>query len=98
MNSEQPNPRVRVVTPAESVPVYNCILYVRRNGKKTEARIANLSDSSFTAESEREVLQQAVKEFKRVLTEHSEKNEPVPLVDPPPPATDETVRYVAVHL
>jgi hypothetical protein len=63
-----------------------------------EAHIANLAGVSISGDSEREVLQKAVCEFKRIIAEYHARNVPIPILSPPPPQENETVRYIAVHL
>lgn len=98
MNEKQKSDRVRIVSPAEAVPVYNCVVYVRKVGSSFEAKIANLSDVSLSGDSEREILQNAVTKFKSIIADCVANGDSVPIIDPPKPAEDETVRYVAVHL
>ena len=96
--TEEDLPRVRIVSAPETVPVYNCIVYLQKRGAQVHARVANLQDLECNANSEREALQQIVAEFKRILKECHAENASLPIVDPPPPEKDVTVRYVPVHL
>lgn len=91
-------PRVRVVSAPESVPVYNCVIYVERTENGVQGTIANLADTVVSAATERDVLQKAVTEFKQLLKKHHAEGSEVPIIDPAEPGQGVTVRYVPVHL
>ena len=93
-----PLPRVKVVSAPESVPVYNCVIYVERTEKGVQGTIANLADTVVTAPTERDVLQKAVTEFKQLIKKHHDDGSDVPVIDPAEPGQGVIVRYVPVHL
>lgn len=90
---------VKKLSPAEEIPVFNCVALVSRRGGSSICRCANLADLTVEAPSEREALQTMVKMFKeRVAALHSGGSE-IPWIDPPQTAGEgESVRYLAVHL
>ena len=88
-----------------NVPVFACIVYVRKMADGTiSGRVANLdgnlaAEITATGSSERDVLMKVTREFKsRVLKLHQE-NQQIPLLDPPPPPLEnELMRSIPVHL
>ena len=91
-----------LITPAEAnaVPVYSChVILTPSDDGRVAGRAANLSGIEATGSSERDVLTAVMKQFKAVVVEYSEKNEPVPFVNPPEkPADGELERFIPVHL
>ena len=84
---------------AADVPVFNCMVYVSRDGERVRARVANLADIESTAGSEREALAQVVQAFKQRLAEWTRNQSPIPWINPPsPPESGELARLIAVHL
>ena len=67
MSDEKHLPQVKPLGSPESIPVFNCVLFVRRENSGVVARVANVKDMVFTATSEREAIQQAVTRFKDYL-------------------------------
>ncbi|MCA9215819.1 MAG: hypothetical protein KDB27_22290 [Planctomycetales bacterium] len=96
--SDKELPKVRIVSPPESVPVFNCVLHIRRDGSGFVGVIANLPNMTVGGTSERDVMQKAVTAFKSVAAEHVAAGNDIPFVEPPHAAEGETVRYVPVHL
>lgn len=83
-----------------SVPVFNCIVYLRRGADgSVHARVANLAGIESTAASEREALGKAVAMFKQRVAENLGRGEPICWLDPPmAPEPDAQQRLIAVHL
>jgi hypothetical protein len=98
-NDSQPI-RLPLPTVPPSVPVFNCVVHVRRDEHgNVHGRVANLPDLVCTAATERDLLAKIVKEFKRVIRECSEKDSPIPWVDPPKAKEpSEQTRLIPVHL
>jgi len=90
----------RLPTVPSSVPVFNCVVHVSHDAQgKVQGRVANLPDLICTAATERDLLAKIVKEFKRAVRECSEKNAPIPWVDPPKAKDpNEQTRLIPVHL
>ena len=86
--------------PPGTVPVFGCIVYVAPAEEGgVRARVANLGGFECTASSERAALAELVAAIKRHVGELHQRGEPIPWIDPPPPAeADESTRYVPVHL
>lgn len=97
--SSQP-PRVNVITDGESVPVYNCAVIISRlDTGKIHGQVGNLDDIEVSASTEREVLQEIVKQFKRVIGKYIESKQPIPWIEPPrKPVKDQVERLIPVHL
>lgn len=83
-----------------SVPVFNCIVYVSRLTEGTvRARVANLAGIQCTAASEREALTNIVQVFKQHVTDLIDKGESISWIEPTPPVqNDEQERFIPVHL
>ena len=82
-----------------AVPVFSCHVYVERTAGQTRARVANLADLATTAADERTALAELVTAFKRRVSEHLQRGETIPWVDPMEPAgPNEQVRLIPVHL
>ena len=94
------NPKVTRIGQPESVPVFNCIVLLRRNEEgKHAARVGNFDGLTAIGSSEREALADIVKAFKAKMAEFHERGEDPPFVDPPhAAAADEVTRWVPVHL
>ena len=87
--------------PLGPVPVFNCIVIVSPRGPdgKVRARVANLPEIAAEGSSEREVLQQVVAEFKRIVGARHAAGQEIPWQDPPlRPEPAEQQRLIAVHL
>ena len=98
-NDSQPKGQ-RLPTAPASVPVFNCVVHLYRDDQGNfQGRVANLPELVCTAATERDLLAKIVKEFKRVIREYSEKNAPIPWVDPPKAKEpNEQSRLIPVHL
>jgi len=97
---EHPPHHVRALGPPQTVPVFNCQIYVapRDAGGKISARCANLPEVAFSAATEREVLQGIVAAFKRTVSGYVERGEAIPFIAPPPKFPGESERLIGVHL
>lgn len=84
-----------------SVPVFNCVAILSPipGGTKLAGRIANLAGISGEGNTERDVLIQLTKRFKAAVQEYSQKQQPIPWIDPPEtPGSGEMQRFIPVHL
>lgn len=83
-----------------STPVYACIVYVHTNEDGTVVgRAANLAGIESRGSSERFVLSQITKAFKANVLKLHEAQQEIPWIDPPePPAENERVRSIPMHL
>ncbi len=84
-----------------SVPVFNCIVLLRRIEEtgRLHGRIANLPDLSAEGNAERELLMVLTKRFKSVVQDHVQQQRAIPWIDPPEsPAPGEQQRFIPVHL
>lgn len=92
-------PKIRPISSPMEVPVFNVILYVRRQDGQMLARVANLPDLQFSGSSEPLVLKQAITEVKARLGKWHRAGETIPWIAPvPPPNNGEQQRLVPVHL
>ena len=98
--SDESKPGVRLIGPAQSVPLFNCRVIVSRDaGGKVTATAAELADLSVAADSEREALQKLVPAFKRQMAEYVAAGTEIPWIKPgKSPAADERELFIAVHL
>ena len=97
-NDSQPI-RQRLPTVPPSVPVFNCVVHLHRDQGYVQGRVANLPDLVCTAATERDLLAKVVKEFKRVIRDYTEKDAPIPWIDPPnAKEPNEQTRLIPVHL
>ena len=83
-----------------AVPTFACLIYVSptKDGK-VNARVANLEGFELTAATERDALLRISKDFKAHVIQKTESGEAIAWIDPPPPpAEDEKVRSIPVHL
>jgi len=96
----EPRQSLSLQPAALSVPVFNCIVHVLRDGGgSVTARCANLPNLSYTAATEREVLSKVVTEFKRRTREQYEDGTAIEWIEPPSPKTaEEQTRLIPVHL
>ena len=84
-----------------SVPVFNCVAILSPipGGTKLAGRIANLAGISGEGNTERDVLILLTKRFKATVQEFSQKQQPIPWIDPPEiPGPGEMQRFIPVHL
>ena len=83
-----------------AVPTFACLIYVSKDEEgKTNARVANLAGFEMTAATERDALLRISKQFKAHVIEKTQAGETIPWIDsPPPPAENENVRSIPVHL
>ena len=77
-------PKIRAISPAMDVPVYNIVIYLAKTDACVRARVANLPDLEFAAATEPEVLKQAITEVKLRLTRWQGQNRSIPWIDPLP--------------
>jgi len=102
MQPNSDNPKSLGITgdSKSQVPVFACIVYVRKNKDATIfGRVANLAGIEASGNSERDVLGKVTREFKSRVFKMFEEGQEIPWVDPPqPPLEDEQVRSVPVHL
>lgn len=62
-------------------------------------RIANLAGISGEGATERDVLIQLTKRFKATVQEYSQRQQPIPWIDPPEtPGAGEMQRFIPIHL
>ena len=88
-------------TGSGSVPVFNCVIILRRDPEsdRLQGRVANLAGIRAEGFGERDVLIAITKRFKSAMIEYQKSNQPIPWVDPPePPEIGEQQRFVPVHL
>lgn len=92
-------PKIRALSPAMEVPVFNLIVYITTTSNGMQARVVNLPDLVFTGTSEPSVLKQLVTEAKsRLATWHSTA-QTIPWIDPvPPPSPSDQQRFIPLHL
>ena len=102
MKSESDHPKSLQITgdTKPSVPVFTCIVYVRKNDDSTvSGRVANLAEIEACGSSERDVLGKVIREFKARVSKMLEAGQEIPWIDPrQPPLENEQVRAVPVHL
>lgn len=95
------SPQVRLVGPAESVPVFNCRVIVSPSDAagQVTACAAELEGLSAQGASEREALQKLVAVFKSRLTELVATKQEIPWVRPGmSAAAGQRELFIAVHL
>lgn len=100
-SSKDASPVVNRIGLPESVPVYNCIVYLSPKDQdgQVSCRCANLEGLTVVAATERDALQAIVRAFKERAAQAQEAGAPIQLIDPPPePDEGESIRYLAVHL
>ena len=99
-NSDQPNSLDIAGGDTPVVPLYKCVVYVRKNEDGTvTGRVANLAGIESSGAAERDVLARITREFKAKMIEMSEAGQEIPWIDPPTPAEEnEQVRSIPVHL
>lgn len=84
-----------------SVPVFNCIVILRRDplSGRTSGRIANLQGIVGEANSERDLLFQLTRRFRDLLRDSVSSGQPLAWVDPPEePGQGEQQRFIPIHL
>ena len=98
MSENHELPEVKIVKPPESVPVFNCRVFVRNDGG-CRARVANLAGIEVTAASEREAIQGIVRQFKQLMAKYAAEKQSPPWLDPELTIEDgEQERLIPVHL
>ena len=87
-------------TERPAVPTFACLIYIAQSDDgKVNARVANLAGFELTAATERDALLRISKQFKTHVIEQTGAGETIPWIDPPPPpAENEKVRSIPVHL
>ncbi len=99
MSDPKEPPRIRPISPALNIPVFNVVIYIAASGAGVQARVANLPDLVFAAPTEPMALKQAITEVKARLSQWCGQGEPIPWIDPvPEPMETEQERLVPVHL
>lgn len=84
--------------PLYDVPVFNCVVYLRRADNQVHARVANLAGLECAARDERTAISTLVREFKEVVSQRHREGT-LQLIDPPPEASEgEEIRLIPVHL
>ena len=83
-----------------NVPTFACLIYLSSEADgKVNARVANLDGFKLTAATERDALLRLSKQFKAHVVCKTEAGETIAWIDPPPPpAENERVRSIPVHL
>lgn len=84
-----------------SVPVFDCHVILTPPGQSGEvfrARVANLSQISAAAATERDCLRQIVEQFKSFLKAALQSSDEIEWEPAQTPATGETERWIPVHL
>lgn len=99
-NSDEQNPLGITGKAGPSVPVFTCLIYVRKNDDATvSGRVANLAGMEAIGSSERDVLANLTRQFKSQVFKMHEEGQEIPWIEPPPePADNEQTRRVPVHL
>ena len=95
------SPQVRLIGPAESVPVFNCRVIVspRDAAGQVTAQAAELEGLSAEGASEREALQKLVSLFKARLAELVAAQKEIPWIRPGlSAAPGQRELFIAVHL
>ena len=97
---ESQDPRINVVGPAESIPVYNCpIIISRLDNGQLHGQVASLDGIESQATTEREVLEQIVSQFKKAIGRYLQAGVEIPWVDPArAPVSGQVERHIPVHL
>jgi hypothetical protein len=88
-------------TGGASVPVFNCIVILKKDSttNRLTARVANLAGITAEGNAERELLMLLTKRFKAFVQECIQNNRPIPWIDPPEsPQVGEQQRFIPVHL
>jgi len=83
-----------------AAPTFACLIYTARTDDgKVNARVANLAGFEMVAATERDALLRISKRFKAHVLQKTEAGETIAWIDPPlPPAENEKVRSIPVHL
>ena len=100
MDEKKPHPQVRALGPPQSVPVFNCHVYVspRDASGSVSARCVNLPEVSASGATVREALAAIVAAFKKATAAYLGRGEAIPFVPPPPKVPGESERLLPVHL
>lgn len=86
-------------TQPRDVPVFNCVVYVRKTDSGAVLRVANLAGITEEASSERAGLAAVVSRFKQMTAEYLQGDGTIPWIEPiPDPEPDEQSRFIPVHL
>ncbi len=92
-------PQVQIIGSPEPLPLYNCIVLSQRmpNGK-IHGRVANLEGLEYIGDSERNVLQELVRQFKQSVAKFLSANQTPPWIDPPAkPGGAEIENIIPIH-
>ncbi len=92
-------PKLEITEPRGDVPAFTCLVYVRSDGGKFFARVANLDGIQASGSSQRDVLAKIIAKFKKRVAGLISAGDPIPWIDPPlSPGDGEQKRIVPVHL
>ncbi|MEZ6117549.1 MAG: hypothetical protein R3C28_13385 [Pirellulaceae bacterium] len=93
-------PKIRIVSPPQSVPVYLCVIRFAKNSKgQLEGGVANCPQIQLSGDSERSILQQGVTLFKSYIQAELAAGRQPALLDPLPDCPAEMhERFIPVHL
>lgn len=83
-----------------TVPVFNCMVILRRDEQtgRLSGRVTNLAGITAEGHSERDVLLSLTKQFKTVVGKLTADGKPIPWIDTPRACAGEVERFVPVHL
>jgi hypothetical protein len=87
-------------TSKKDQPAFGCVVYVRRTESgRTRGRVANLEGVETEGATERDVLSTIVRDVRARISEHMQREEEVPWLDPPAEKEpDEVKRFLPLHL
>lgn len=99
-NSENPSSLEITGDAKPSVPAFTCLVYIHTNEDGTVVgRVANLAGIEARGASEPFVLRAVTQSFKLQLLKLHEDGQEIPWIEPPePPAENERVRSIPMHL
>ena len=99
-NSENVNSLDITGNSKPSVPTFSCLVYIHTSEDGTViGRVANLAGIEARGASEPFVLRKATQAFKSQVLKQHEAGQDIPWIDPPePPAENERVRSIPMHL
>ena len=99
-NSENSNSLDITGDSKPSVPTFSCLVYISTSEDGTvTGRVANLAGIEASGASEPFVLRKVTQTFKSQLLKLHEAEQEIPWIEPPePPAENERVRSIPMHL
>ena len=86
---------------AGTVPVFNCIVILRKDPQtsRVTGRVANLPELAAEASSERDLLFTLTRRFREIIQTATKAGQPIAWKEPPDsPAPGELQRFIPVHL